>query len=374
MTFGYKAITPIKLLNGVIAYRDKKISFKSLRVYLASFELVAIREAAKRTSKLKNKKERELVCFKRSELLRLTQGLTSRSLGKAIKELKNAELMQFSEKNISFNNFPIEGVGEFISKHLGGRKGSRGIPIPRKLIKLLASTNKPTLFITLIAYFLRGLSVKRATGEVNPKGTVKASWIAKAFGISLRSAKSSRAELIALDIISKDETSYQRKLNRTGSYFIINTKWGRTTRKLEFAPPYTENRTEFAPPIKRLKTTKVIKNHKTKKSENSGLKKKKIKPPNIYKFTLDELKKRDSNEKLYWEAVRLGYFKHSEANVLNWLSATVRASKFENTIPIFMGIIKKKLWQNITLDEEDRARTALNKAREFNPMIFKKVA
>ncbi len=313
------------------------------------------------------------ISYQKKELLRLCEGLTSRSLGKALRELETSQLMKFSEKNISFNDFPILGVGDFINENLGGRKGTRSIPVPRKLIKFLASTNKPTLFITLIAYLLRGLSIKRGTGEANSKGTVKASWIANAFGISLRSAKSSRRELINLQIISKDETSYQRKLNRTGSYFIINTEWGRAVNNSQFAPPSTKKCTEFAPPIERLKTTKVIKNHKTKKF-NSGLKKKKIKPPNIFNFSLDELKMRDSNEKLYWQAVDRGLIKHSEANVLNWLSATVRASKFENTIPIFMGIIKKKLWQNITLEEEDRARLALNKARDINPMIFKKVA
>ena len=51
MSYGYKAITPIKLLNGVSAYSSGTISFKALRVYLSCFELEAIREAAKRSNK-----------------------------------------------------------------------------------------------------------------------------------------------------------------------------------------------------------------------------------------------------------------------------------------------------------------------------------
>src|SRR6185295_10835404 len=77
----------------------------------------------------------------------------------------------------------------------------------------------------VIGYLVRGLSIARGTGEINPKGTVKASWIAETFGLSHRAVKYAQATLRSLGWISKDTESRQRKLNRDGAYFAINEQW-----------------------------------------------------------------------------------------------------------------------------------------------------
>ena len=54
----------------------------------------------------------------------------------------------------------------------------------------------------------------------------------------------------------------------------------------------------------------------------------------------------------------------SEADVLNWIAASIRARETENPGRVFMGIIKKKLFHHITQAQEDQARRALNRRRE----------
>lgn len=392
MSFGYKAITPIKLLNGVEAYNAKRVSFKALRVYLACFELVAIREAARRSSKLKPKRAGERVCYKKEELIRLTGGLTLRSITKSLKELENASIMEFRQDRITFTEIPTKESKELIENALSGRKGTRAIPVPRKLLKILAKLNKPSLFLTIVAYMIRGLSIDRKTGGVNPRGTVKASWISEVFGISLRSVKSSRASMIELGLISKDENSYQRKLNRDGSYFELNLSFAESKKaaqsrgdeaktvdnfsapKTEFAPPKPKNCTEFAPPMERPKTSKEYKNHKTWETKPSGVCKQTFvekEKPNIRNIKFQDLKEFSRNEELYWQAVSLGLISTCEADVLNWIASSVRARDFENSGAIFMGIIRKKLYHHITQSQEDFARKALNRRREKFPEAYR---
>ncbi|NJN90395.1 MAG: hypothetical protein HC878_08480 [Leptolyngbyaceae cyanobacterium SL_5_14] len=101
---------------------------------------------------------------------------------------------------------------------------TRTIPVPRRLFEHLCRITKPSLFKTALAYLLRGLFLKR-DGTINPNGSAKASWIAQVAGISLRAAKAARQTLISIGWLSRDETSSQWKLNRTGAYFSINLSW-----------------------------------------------------------------------------------------------------------------------------------------------------
>lgn len=382
---GYKVITPIKILNAVSSYQKGQISFKALRIYFACFELMAIREAAARSSSVLNGKGRGFARFKREELTRLS-GLSNRSTGTALSELKKAKLLIFSDNEITVTEMPLKGAGELLKNHFEGRKGTRPVPVPRRLLRHLATTRRPAFFLTVLGYILRGLSLKKRTGEINSRGTVKASWLSEVFGISIRAVKASRAEMIALGLIERDTASYQRKMNRDGSYFVLNLEWEGTSVEAkpvdnfsendhESAPPEPQKCTEFAPPIKRLKTSYEVKNQKTQRTEPSGVLKqepdKKIPPPNIRNVRREDLFSASRNEVLYFQAIEAGFISRTEADLLNWIAVSIRARETENPEKIFSGILRKKLFHFITHEQEDRARRALNKRRETHPLAFR---
>src|SRR5262249_50571338 len=79
-----------------------------------------------------------------------------------------------------------------------------------------------SLFLARLAYIIRGLSFEPETRMLRSRGCIKASWIAEHFGLSLRAVRLARASMIRSGFIAKDSTSFQRKLNRDGSYFEIN--------------------------------------------------------------------------------------------------------------------------------------------------------
>ena len=381
----YKTITPIQLCNGLAALLSGIISFRAFRVYLGCFELVAIREAAGRDNKRKGKRVGEKVRFRLEELKNLCSVASLGGIRREVNSLRKANLLDFTESQITITQTPLPYSLELLDDVLGQRKKTRPIPVPRRILRYLASSTKPVLAKTLIAYLLRGPSLKPKTEEINSRGTVKASWIADTFSCSLRGVKQARLDLIELGIISKDENSYQRKLNRDGAYFELNMTWGReesapqavdnslnktsktVTQSHEFAPPRVQTCHEFAPPIERLKTSNEVKNQKTRRAEPSGVCKQTFsgdKPPSIRDIQPEDLREFSRNEALYWQARSRELISSSEADILNWIAASIRARETKSPGRVFMGIIKRKLFHHITQAQEDQARRALNRRRE----------
>ena len=398
---GYKTVTPIQLCNILSAYDEKLISLIALRVYFGCLELIAIREAASRSSKKKFKRGEQKVRFQKKELLRLVSDVSDKSISRALKELTKAGLLSFSESEILITETVLPFAKTILEYVLSGRKATRPIPVARKILQYLSQSKKPALTKTIVAYLLRGLTLDRKTGEVRGKGTVKISWICEAFNISDRAAKTARAELIKIGWISKDENSFQRKLNRDGAYFVININWNRRvlhseepkrrdTQKshsvvvpvdnsaassLEFSPLTPQKSAQFSPPIERLKTSYEYKNQKTQRTEPAGVcktKKTGENKPRIYDVTPEDLGSFSRVEELFFQAAKRGLIEPTEAGAVNFLAAAVRAKTVSGDAPrVFMGIVRGKLWKNITQADEDRALAALRRFRADNPDRFR---
>jgi len=353
--YPYKKITPIQLINGLAAWNDGLITFSQFKRYLTLFEEIARGEARERSIRAKTGKVYRLAPIKTNlgKLARL--GLAKRVGGQII-----------------ITETPLEHSRELINSVCGvGRRSARAIPVPRALLKELSRSRKPALVKVILAYLIRGLSFSKG-GEIKTKGTVKASWIAEHFGLSLRSVKGVRTELISLGFISKDEGSTQWKLNRDGAYFEIRIDGVVEFKRPLFTPPGTDKRPEFAPPIERPSIPFRNKDQKVRaRTGGSGVKKQSKKlaragelpPPNIWNVQEADLNRISRMGELYRQACRARIIKHSEANRLNFFAAAIRARDVEEGSPprVFMGIIRSKLWHHITGEQEDRALTALKK-------------
>jgi hypothetical protein len=392
----YKTITVTQLCAALALYDAGQLRLKSLRVFFASFELKAIREAAARSRKPVGRKGRgQLPIYRLRELARFT-GLTEPALRRECEALQEHGLVSITESSIEHSRSAPEIALPMIETVRGNRSALRPIPVPRRILRYLSRCSQITMMKTIVAYLIRGLTIDRTTGEIRNTGSVKASWIADSFWISIRSVKSARKQLLELGWLSGDSTISQHKLNRTGSFFEINLEWNPIAetnpkvvdsiespvdnsedRTRQFAPPVVETTAKFAPPIRDLKTSIEDRNQKTRRADPSGVctANSGKREPTLCDVILDDLKDFHRSRELFRQAVRRNVIADSEASFLNWIAAAVRARSCESRDPVkvFLGIVRRGLWSHITQEDEDRARTAIRRYGDQDAALPKEV-
>src|SRR5262249_25563386 len=108
----------------------------------------------------------------------------------------------------------------FIALILNNR---RLVPVPRRMLRLLASAARPALVATVFAHLLRCLYSRG--GRFSARGRCKASWVADTFGVALSRVKAARRELVASGWLIPLEAN-QWALNRWGMLVEIKLGWG----------------------------------------------------------------------------------------------------------------------------------------------------
>jgi hypothetical protein len=359
---GYRLIRAGQLVSALHAFNEGEITFRAFRAYMGCFELLAIREAAERSTPERGGQRQRR--FMKSELTALLGGEQGTSPSRELSSLKSAGLVTFTESAITFSSQP-DNDNEPL-RLLGSRGGKRVVPVPRRILKFLARCTRPALAKTVIAYLLRGLSLERG-GNIRSAGTVKVSWICKLCRLSERAVRSARAELIRIGWITKDTGSYQRKLNRDGAYFVIDVAW----RALKaFAPLGPPKCTGSAPPIEKQETPYGSKDQKPVPRRQSGVcranRKITQKAPVLTNIQIDDLRRLSRLRDLYHQAVSAKWLADSEADLRNFVAAAARATRVNgDPIRVFVGIVRKKLWHHLTNEDDDRAGAALKREREW---------
>lgn len=364
---GYKLISAEQLLGGLHALNERQITFRAFRTFIASFEVLAVREAAERSKGAKSRKPQRR--FLRSELAHLIGAREGMTISRELSSLRTTGLLTFSETVIA-SDAPY-GCSSLLSL-LGGRGGKRLVPVPRQVLKYLAKCNRPAVAKTVVAYLIRGLALER-TGRIRSAGTVKISWICRLCQISERAARAARAELIRLGWITKDTGSFQRKLNRDGAYFVINPAWRRVAKRS--APLAPEKCSGSAPPIEIPETPYGSKNQKAAQPQRAA-----SRPvtgvctanegnihetPSLRDIKPEDLKRLSRLKVLYAEATAAKWLNRSEANLRNFVAAAARATRVDgDPVRVFVGIVRKALWHHLTSADEERATSALRRERD----------
>jgi hypothetical protein len=215
---GYQLIPAALLGVAWWCYREKLIRLADLRVWFAAWEMRARR--CRRPAPLPRR-------FAIDELRGLN-GLSHRRLAESLRRLEAAGLLAWSDSAIGFPASPEDvplpdraAFGRFLDRIPNHR---RRLPVPRRILRLLAGGARPALIATILGHLLRCLYLKQ--GECSARGRVKASWIAEAFGVALRRVKEARRELIAMGWLIPLEAG-QWALNRWGALIRINLEWSR---------------------------------------------------------------------------------------------------------------------------------------------------
>lgn len=367
---GYKTITVVQLCNAIAAYDTGRISLRAVRIYFAAFAMVAIREAASRSRQGRGERK-ELALYRRKELARLT-GLDEAECGKQVRALARAGLIRIAETEVAPTRDAVGDGGELADAVAGSRRSiHRPIPIPRPVLRFLATTDRPALLKTLVGYLIRGLTLNRKTGEVRGAGSVKLPWLAARFGLSERAARYARRELIELGLLTADTGSHQRKLNRSGAYFTVNLDWSqsapRESTEVGVAPLVTETAARIAPPVQDKRTSFGTKNQRTLSRRRAGFWERSSgsRNPSLFNIQEGDLRKISRVLALYEQAVCARWLVRSEANQQNFFAAAIRASRASGDRPrIFVSIVRRGLWHHISHEEESRALSALKRLND----------
>ena len=354
---GYKLIRADQLVASLSALHQQQITFRAFRAYFGCHELVARREAAERANPIKSRTHQRR--FRRDEIHELVDQGEGRPIARDLKALQASSLLHFTETAIDISA-EVSLSAELLGL-IGPRGASRLIPVPRQVLKFLATCSRPAVAKTIVAYLLRGLALDRG-GELRHKGTVKISWICRLCRISERAARAARANLIQLGWITKDSGSVQRKLNRDGAYFVINTTWRRVLK--QSAPPGARMSPQFAPPRERKETPSDLNNQKPASRPEPGVLRTERRP-DLRNIQIEDLRRLSRLRELYRQATEAGWIERGEAAFLNFAAAAVRATRASgDPVRIFVSIVRNQLWHYITHEQEGRAVKIIHRERE----------
>jgi len=331
---GYISVQLLELLNIISLKQCEKLSFLALRTYLACRLLLESRKFSKGR-----------VCFGLPELSSRLGGVTDKRLKGALQELSRVGVLTFTEAEISFSSVLCDEARPLAQ--VIGTKPERPIPIPRRILRLLVREQKSAVVIATLVHLIRCLF--KHGERVRGRGLVSAEWVARVFGISTRSVYLARKWMKEQGILKTVEV-HQFVLNRFGGcYQVIIPKVG----------------TKFAGLKKRLLKKSFLINQKPKNRTKAGFLDRKRGREAPREILPEELKRISTVLELYQHATRAGWVPESEANRLNVVASAIRAIRVCDEplrqVRIFIGLIKKQLWNFITGEQEEAARVALRK-------------
>ena len=262
------------------AHHEDFIDLFALRVWLAAQELAARRTAAKQAFDFSKSQKSTDDKYSFDELYDLVGGSGgAAACSRSIKKLAELGLIHWSESSVLFPTRleslkpELRDALEPMLEEVTGFK--RPVPVPRRILTLLAGGARRSTIATTIAVLVRCLFWKG--GVISTAGSFKAAWAAEVFGLSLISIKRARQHLgpEGLGWIEPVEMP-QWHLNQQGLRVNVDTEWSRLS-TLEASvgegsgepliPPLAENGMRLKLPY----INKNLSSSKKKKTKNQNL-------------------------------------------------------------------------------------------------------
>jgi hypothetical protein len=342
------------------AYRQRHIQLKDLRVWFGALELVA------RRCQLKDEQK---ACYGIKELRKLVAGRGGEE--GSIHRLQVVGLLSWSETDITFAKEvselclrDVSSLHDMLSRIQNHR---RKVPVPRQIVRFIASPSKRCVIATLLGHLMRCLYYR--AGECVSGGFCKASWVAEVFTVDLRNVKASRKFLAETLSLLECVPIPQSLQNRYGQKVIINLSWHGAAvdnsphEKSELPPPSAHVDTGLPPLEEHKKPFQEPKHQKPSEDEQPTgvLETLDEEKPTLRHIMLKDLKDTARLLLLFEEAQVQGIIGGSESERLTFVATAERARVrgVENPEGLFAELVRRRLWHFVTQDDEDRAHARL---------------
>jgi len=209
---GFQFIAVRQLCAVWCAYQLTLIRLIDVRVWFAARELVA-----RRCQLIDERRP----TYTQDEIAKLLGRVGD--ISASIDRLQSCGLLTWEPHAITFNLSLPGQISSTLETMLPQTTNhNRRVPVPRRLLRFLASGCTRVLLATVLGHLFRCLYYR--DGQCQPEGLCKASWIAQVFGVSERAVKTARQQLEAIGFLRRTETA-QWVLNRYGQKMMINLHW-----------------------------------------------------------------------------------------------------------------------------------------------------
>lgn len=329
-----------------------------LRAWLASFEVVARRCKARKGL---------CAAYRVEEFMAIT-GCARRTVLESLARLRACGLVDVRRSGVvhggtlaelTFGDSAV--VRDAMDLVVNQR---RRVPVPRRVVRMLAVCDSPSLIATAFGHLLRCLYLR---GRMcSSGGLCKSSWVAEVFGISDRSVKRGRAELLRLGLLLRSPTR-QGVLNRWGQGLRWNLHWqaagaDSVTRVARVSPPRAVKHARVSPPRRTGISLSGSENQQPGGGRRHGACGRSSRGVGglgrLGHVQAEELANIDSLRGLFVRAVRGGMVRACEADALKFAGAAVHARRVgtRNVAGLFATVVRRGLWSHVSHEDEDRAR------------------
>ncbi len=330
---GFTPVTADEMLAAWSVYAEEKIELRDLRLWFAGLELRAAHTAGR-------------------------QGLATAAAGELLRELSGSK--RASSRQLS----RLSRVQSLVEEHrLESRIDDgyfrnlrRRVPVPRRLARFLAGNGSRASIAAAVGHLLRCM-YWRGPSCVSG-GTAKASELADSLGVSLRSIRRGRRDLMAAGWLERVEAP-QQVLNRHGAVMRVRSGVGRARRGL--TPPRPHCGRTLAPPMNRQQ----LRCHSTTKNAH--------RPPLKPSIQRERLRERGFVEREFEHLVKSGAVVRSEASRLAVHACAEYAARLGVRSPmgLFRYLVRGRRWDRPTLADEDAARAVVSRPRfgQHRPLL-----
>lgn len=350
---GSYCIPPTALIILWAAYRQRKLDWLALLVWLALWEIRCWHAARSNTDDSPVYHTSQIVAAIKSP------GLTAKRLATAVSSLRNLNLINFTSTTLwiatrldDLQDLELREFAAQLVSHIGHANVHRGLRMPRRMMVFLMTSQrpKPVYAGVMFALLFRTMLTKRYESY---KGCCTASWIALVFGGDPSSIKSARVRLIADGWFTRLETP-QRVRQRHGEWVALVIE--RPVDNIDETEPLTPHEPDLTePPLQNQSLSHEIETNQYLPPGASQPKWENIQP-----LDLHTPKRR---EQLYLAALAAGVISSTEGNRHTFFAAishSMRAAK-KNACGLLRRLVETPAYHCfISQLDEDQASSWLH--------------
>ena len=347
---GSYSIPPIALIMVWAAYRQRKLDWLALRVWIALWEIKCWYEARSNSNDTPHYNTSQITSAIKSP------NLTTKRLETTLSALQHLNLVSFTSTTIwiatnldDLQDPELRQLAEHMVSHVGHANVDRGLRMPRRMLVFLMTSHrpKPVYAGVMFALLIRTMLTKRYESY---KGCCTASWIALVFGGDPSSIKSARAQLITDGWFARLETP-QHVRQRYGEWVVLVIK----------QPVENHDETEPPPPLKTDETEPPLKNQSLSDEieTNQSLQLGASQPAweNTQPLDLHTPKRR---EQLYHAALAAGVIPPTDAHKHTFFAAVAHATRVatRNACGLLRRLVETPAYHRF-ISQADEAQASL---------------